>query len=748
MKRLFFILMLMLAATARADMPSVEWLTIGNTLSDGAPVYTQRFIVKGAKGIERICFNQFARAMRAVNPSDTICEIVPGYYYFATPGLKADGEAVVDIVTSGTLRHHSYMPDGVHGVASDGKPVAVRFTRRPISDNPRQWSLPGSDLSPRPEAVYELNESLKGGKVPGAFDIIPSLKTVRLIDGGKVKIASAPVARPLEHPNPEYYTITLAGDSVVIGYASPRARLLALSTLSRLREVNPDGIPAATIEDWPDFPYRGLMIDIARNFMGITELQKIAQQMSRYRMNKLHLHFADDEAWRLEIPGLPELTDVGARRGYTLDEDSFLAQIFAGNGSPDTAYGTANGYISRFEFLQFLRYCHSLGIDVIPEIESPGHARAAIKSMRHRYRATGDGSYLLTEDGDTSSYTSAQSFRDNVMNPALPGPYKFMGKVIAEIDSMYREAGVPLVAIHIGGDEVPRGAWGGSPKARSMINDNNLDGERGLHAAFVESVADTLSRRGIAMNGWQEIAVGHSPGYDRKIAPLTAGVNFWRESRRSEAPAAAAAGYPVIVSNVDHFYLDQAYTSHPDEQGLTWGGNVDEFATLEGYPYELCPADSASRKNIIGVSGHLFSETIRDFHQVRRYLFPKMLGLAERAWNAMPTYARPDFNRLIAERELPAMARRGADFHLRQPGIKVVDGKLLMNSPYEGAVIRYTLDGSNPTADSPAYAGPVVDDGHSQVRATLFYQGKRSVPTMLCRNSYIAATLHESVGQR
>lgn len=736
MKRLFICLMLVAVYGLCDAMPTVEWQTLGNSVdADGKPYYTQRFTIKGALGLRHICFNQFARHMATVNPADTIREIIPGYYRISTAGLQEAGEAVVDIITAGTLRHHSYMPDGVHGVTPDGTPVAVRFTRRSISDTPGQWSLPGSDRSPRPADIYRLNESLSGGKAPGAFDIIPSFKSVKLSGGGVVRLASAPRERLIDSDNPERYTITLAGDSAVIGYASPRARRLARAALSQLQAVNPDGIPAATIEDWPDYPYRGLMIDIARNFMGIPQLQMIAQTMARYRMNKLHLHFADDEAWRLEIPGLPELTDVGARRGYTLDEDNYLAQIFAGNGNPDATRGTANGYISRSEFIQFIRYCHSLGIDLIPEIESPGHARAAIKSMRHRYRHKADSSYLLVEEGDTSSYTSAQSFHDNVMNPALPGTYRFMGKVIAEIDSMYREAGVPLVALHIGGDEVPVEAWGGSPKAQAMIKELNLDGERGLHAAFVESIADTLSRRGIAMNGWQEIAVGHSPGYNRKIAPLTGGVNFWRESRRSEAPAAALAGYPVIVCNVDHFYLDQAYTSHPDEQGLTWGGNVDEFATLEGYPGELCKVNPVVMKNVIGVSGQLFSETIRDFSQIQRYLFPKMLGLAERGWNGSPTYTRRDFNRLIAERELQSMALRGVDFHLRQPGVKVEGGRLLMNSPYAAAVIRYTLDGSNPDGNSPIYTGPLVDDGASPVRASLFYLGKQSAPTILIRQN-------------
>ena len=175
------------------------------------------------------------------------------------------------------------------------------------------------------------------------------------------------------------------------------------------------------VEDYPDFHYRGLMIDVSRNFIPLSQVQSVVYKMASLRMNRLHFHIVDDEAWRLEIPGLPELTSVGARRGYTTDEKDFLAQLFAGNGDPNSTGGTANGYITREEFKDFIAFCYSLGIEVIPEIESPGHARAAIKSMEARYRNTGDDTYLLREYGDTV-FTSAQSFHDNIMNPALPGP--------------------------------------------------------------------------------------------------------------------------------------------------------------------------------------------------------------------------------------------------------------------------------------------------------------------------------------
>ena len=203
------------------------------------------------------------------------------------------------------------------------------------------------------------------------------------------------------------------------------------------------------------------MIDIARNFYNPEQMQKIVGLMADYRLNTLHFHITDDEAWRLEIPGLPELTEVGSRRGYTLDSKDFLPGVFNGDGNPDSKAGTANGYFSRDEFISFLKYCDSIGISVIPEVESPGHARAAIMAMNAYERRTGDATYRLTEPGDTSVYTSAQDYHDNLMNPAMPGTYAFIAKIVDEIEAMYHEAGVTLPGIHLGGDEVPEGAWDG-----------------------------------------------------------------------------------------------------------------------------------------------------------------------------------------------------------------------------------------------------------------------------------------------
>ncbi len=719
---------------------SVTWQTLGNKKEDNKTSYIQRFTIKSNADIDKLCFNQFARKMTPVNPEDSIVEIVPGYYYIKSPRFNSKADSiVVDITVHNSLTNISYAPDGVHLVTSDGKTLPVDFHRKSMIENPNQWSIEGRDRMPYGNSIYKFNEQLINDTTKndrdylGVYNIIPSFKNVELL-GGNYTGNGEITEKEIIHENPEFYRITINNDIVLVEYASEQALKTAKRMLNIHKLIPADGvIPNVIIEDYPDLHYRGVMIDIVRNYQTVTDLKTVAEMLANYRMNILHFHFSDDEAWRLEIPGLPELTDVGSRRGYTLDEKDYLVQIFAGNGDPNTTEGTANGYYTRNEFIDFLKYCHKLGINVIPEIESPGHARAAIKSMEARYRNTGDDSYRLIEDGDTSVYTSAQSFHDNVMNPALPGSYKFMEKVIMELENMYKDAEVPLLAIHIGGDEVPKGAWNGSKSAQKMIQEKNLAGEKGLHAEFVKQIAKILSSLNIPMNGWQEIAVGHSEEYNKEITPLVGGVNCWTLSSTSPDGATQQAingGYPIILSNVNHFYLDQCYNYHPYEKGLTWGGVVDEFATLSGYVNELCPTDSTTKGSVIGICGHVFSETLRSFPQLQYYLFPKMLGLAERAWNINHTFTPAQFNKLIGERELPRLSLIGLNFRLHQPGIIAENEVVKMNTPYPDAVIRYTLDGTEPTTTSSVYTQPFTSES-KQIRARLYYLGAESVTTIL-----------------
>ena len=730
------------ASAVAAPRTSVSWQSLGHNKDDKGIYFVQRFTITGDTDFDKLAFNEFARNMYCANPLDTLTEIVPGYYAISSPRFgKGSDSIVVDLVTRSRLYNSNYAPDGVHRVNRDATTEAVDWTRHRIT-TPEVWATSDRDPMPYGPTIYDQNEARQSSFTPDVYDIIPQFKKVTLT-GGNSTIDDI-TFRDIKADNPEYYRMTVAHDSLIIE-CNPKqrnrltymvyAKIIEPQKMKSGKKSRQITLPNAVIENWPDNEWRGVMIDVSRNFLPIEKMWVLTQIMAANQLNRFHFHLVDDEAWRLEIPGLPELTEVGARRGYTTDENDFLCQIFAGDGNPNTTAGTSNGYVSREDFIKFIKMSHAIGVDVIPEIESPGHARAAIKAMEKRHR-NGDDTYRLIHDNDSSRYTSAQAFHDNVMNPALPGPYKFMEKVIDEVIKMYDEAGVPLIAIHIGGDEVPRGAWGGSSAAKEFMAANGMTEEKQLHAYFVKQLAKALNARGVKMNGWQEIAIGHDDTYNNEVAPMTLGVNSWSTIGRDTGAAEKIvnAGFNAILSNVDHLYFDQSYSGHPEEQGLVWGGYVDEFTALDAYPEKLCRSNPEAKGKILGLNAQIFAETIRSFDQLTAYLIPRIYGLSERAWNVNKTWAEEEFNTILGERELPYMTLSGIKAHLRQPGIKIINGKAHMNAPYSGGEIRYTTDGTEPDANSQLYTKPFKAKKGQDIRARYFNFGTESQTTYMPRN--------------
>lgn len=532
-------------------------------------------------------------------------------------------------------------------------------------------------------------------------------------------------------------------------------------------------LEAVSIRDYPDLAYRGQMIDIARNFTAPENLKKLVDIFASYKLNVLHFHFCDDEAWRLEIPGLEELTAVGSRRGHTTDESQCLYPCYDGGYDPD-AKTVGNGYYSREEFIDLLKYAAERHVRIVPEIESPGHARAAIVSMKARYNKyfeTDPGKateYMLSEPEDTSRYVSVQYYTDNVMNVALPSTYRFMEKVIQELNAMYQEAGLSLSTVHLGGDEVPHGVWMGSPKCQELMKEKGMTKAHDLSEYFITQMADVMQKNGLKFSGWQEVALGHTEETHQQLRGQAAGVYCWNTVPGSDEVVYQTAnnGYPVILCNVGNFYMDMAYNGHPDERGLDWGGYVDESVSfsmlpfsiyrslrvdMAGNPIDLNNAEKGKtalteigKKHIMGVQGQLFAETIRSFDGVEYLLFPKILGLAERGWNAHPVWEnlsgvqeQQAFNQALAlyyekisKSEMPYWAKNGINFRLPQPGLLVKDGNLYANVAIDGAEVRYTTDGSEPTAQSTLWKEP-VKCGSLVVKAKTFYQGKESLTIIL-----------------
>ena len=574
----------------------------------------------------------------------------------------------------------------------------------------------------------------------------------------------------------EYYEIVIKNNLLTLKANDAHGIFNACQTLVALLDnmkLASSPLPNLHITDYPDMEHRGIMLDVARNFTKKTDLLKLIDILSFYKMNVLHLHLSDDEAWRVEIPGLEELTEIASRRGHTTDELTCLYPAYAWGWNEADTTSLANGYYSRSDFMDILKYAKERHIRIIPEIDIPGHSRAAIKAMNARYRKYIDADqskaeeYLLIDFADTSQYLSAQNFTDNVINVAMPSTYRFLEKVIDEIGRIYQDAGVELPAFHVGGDEVPEGIWEGSAICRTFMKEHGLAKIRDLKDYFLEQILEMLDKRNIQAVGWQDIVMKPDNTVNehfRNSKVLNYCWNTIPEQGGDEVPYKLAnAGYPIILCNVGNFYLDMAYCYHVEEPGLRWGGYVDEYVTFDMLPFDIYkslrrnlkgesvdvktasngkqPLTKEDYKNIKGLSGQIWAETIRSFEQIEYYLFPKVFGLAERAWNAQPSWAlSPDskvyadakrkYNAGIVTYELPRLAKRGINFRVSPPGIIVKDGLLFVNTTNPNAVIRYTTDGSEPTENSVKWQTPIACDA-PQIKAKAFYLGKESVTTVL-----------------
>ncbi|MDD2961910.1 MAG: family 20 glycosylhydrolase [Muribaculaceae bacterium] len=783
-------------------------------------------------------YNNFPRKMKIIteNPQITISQFRPGYNKISpTDSYKAlaPGESItVEFLTLYSFRNLSYSPDGGHFVYRDRKenPLPVDI-RKPLMTDTLQWSIPGAPLPAYPNGkfCYERNSIINpsGAKIEGSiYNIIPTPKNIEIKKGvtsvsSKVKIEAAGLdlskaylveklaANDIKESakakttitlsqlkekqaNAEYYKITVDRNKIEISGATEVAVLNGIKTLIAVIERGdgklPMSIPNAVITDYPDLSHRGMMLDVSRNFTNYESLRRYIDMLAAFKVNIFQFHFSDDEAWRLEIPGIPELTEVASKKGLAFDEKDFLYQTYAGNGNPNDLTTTANGYVSIKQFVELLKYAQQRGVAIIPEVEAPGHARAAIFAMKARerkYRNTDPykaGEFKLWDDADTAKYTSSQGYHDNSFNFAQEGTYRFLGKVFDGIIEMYKEAGVKLPAIHIGGDEVPDGAWSGSPMINSFMAKHNMKTTHEGGEYFLDRATKMLEERGVKAGGWQEVAVHHSKEFNAKVAPRFAMVNVWSTmgSNDSIPYHVANSGYPVVISNVNNFYFDMVYSRHENEFGLNWGGKVDEFDSWNALPYnmyrsarrnnhdklvDLSNADKGkptlkNRANIIGVQGQLWSETIRNFDMVSSYTFPRIVGLAERGWNATPEWSEDytDMTRYNAAsvqynlklgKELQRFKKAKLDFHLGQPGIMVKDGMIYINTQLPGQVVRYTTDGSEPTEKSEQWTEPVKYDKGIQtpnensprnpsasnqvklIKAKVFYLGKESLTTRL-----------------
>lgn len=534
-------------------------------------------------------------------------------------------------------------------------------------------------------------------------------------------------------------------------------------------------LPACTLTDSPRFYHRGFMLDVSRHFHKKETVCKLIDLLATYKINTLQLRLTEDEGWRLEIEGLPELTEVGSRRGHTLKGHDFMQPAFGGGPDPndETVYG--HGYYTQEDYKDILQYAQKRHVKIVPEISFPTHARSAVVAMEKRYdrlmqegKTDEAGQYRLKDPEDTSEYYSAQMFRDGVACVGLPSTLNFYEKVLQEIQKMHHEAGVPLTFFHVGSDELPDGVWLGSPACRHLIEQlcAATPHSKFLSVWFAEQQFRMIRRNGIfAIGGWEE--VGLKPDVEKQA--LVVNPDFqelgvipyaWNtlDGEQDMGNRFANAGYNVVLCNVGNLYFDLCREKDPEEPGLNWGGYVstrhtfafEPFNILRSVPYydtlgtpfiadehpEMERMRLDARKHVFGIQAQLWGETMNysGDKKIEDYILPRLLAFADNAWTRTRNWEEIDdqadfekglnadwygFVKTVGNREYKRLDSLfgGYEYRIDTPGAEVKEGVLSANAAYPGFVIRYTVDGTEPTLKSTVYTKPVKVRGTVKLKA-------------------------------
>ena len=540
-----------------------------------------------------------------------------------------------------------------------------------------------------------------------SFDAAP-----RVSDAGDAGHAIAFVTDPQLETSAEGYALEVSPDGIRIRARDAAGLFYGGVSLWQLLSADgenqlPVTLPAVRIEDAPRFAWRGFMLDSARHLQSVEQIKRLLDQMARHKLNVFHWHLTDDQGWRLEIKRYPKLTQVGAWR------------VPAGKAGRDGAgkplrYG---GFYTQAQAREIVEYAAQLHITVVPEIELPGHAQAAIASYPE-LGVTGQAPPVSPDWG-------VHTWLFNVEDPT----FAFLENVLTEVMAIF-----PGQYIHIGGDEADKYQWQHSPQVQARRKALGLTDDMQLQSWFIKRIEKFLVAHDRRLIGWDEILEGG--------LPPEATVMSWRGTRG--AVEAARQGHDVVLTPSDVTYLNRMQSEEADEPPAhDYPTPLKAVYDFEPVPPEL---DAQQARHVLGTQANLWTEHVRTEARVEHMAFPRLSALAEVAWSPKASRDWTGFLQRLA----PQMRRfahagiRAADsaFAVRidaQP--QGVGAQVALANQAGFGELRYTTDGSEPTARSALYAQPLQLKLPAAVSANAFLDGK---PLARTRSQRIDAALLRS----
>lgn len=455
----------------------------------------------------------------------------------------------------------------------------------------------------------------------------------------------------------------------------------AMQTLSQVYLFHKRGleIPQLTIKDEPRYDYRGLHLDVGRHFFSIDFIKKYIDLMAMYKLNNFHWHLTEDQGWRIEIKKYPKLTEVSAYRDQTIigNRHAFMPNIF-----DNKKYG---GFYTQEEAKEIVAYAKSKYINVIPEIEMPGHTMAVLSAYPELACGDNPGPFKAAQSGGV--------FPD-IFCAGKEQTFTFLEDVLSEIMEIF-----PSKYIHIGGDEAPKQRWKACTYCQQRIKANKLKDEDELQSYFIHRMEKFVNQKGRDIIGWDEIL-------DGGLAP-NATVMSWRGEKGGIA-AAKQNHHVIMTPNTNGLYFDHVQ-GRSDQEPPSIGGNgyMEKI-----YAYDPTPAGlpSNQQKYILGVQANMWTEYIYTEAKAEYMLLPRLMALSEIAWTSTKNKNYKEFTEQRLPLHLAVIDKRGSVYRVPS-GIGVKDTTINVTSSYifnwkpsvKGAKIYYTLDGSNPDETSLLY---------------------------------------------
>jgi len=498
-----------------------------------------------------------------------------------------------------------------------------------------------------------------------------------------------------EGASPEAYVLDIGNDGIRIEAGDERGLFYGAMSLWQLlagQQAGAVSLPAMHVEDAPRFGWRGLMLDSARHFWSVEQVKSMIDAMAVHKLNTFHWHLTDDQGWRIEIKRYPKLTEIGGCRVQQGDAGR------KADGSPNLYCG----HYTQQQIRDVVAYAAARHITIVPEIDVPGHAQAAVAA----YPEHG------VVDGPT------EPSHNWGVNPYLFNPseetLQFLEGILTEVIDLF-----PGAYIHIGGDEAVKYQWQASAQVQALIRELGLKDEEAMQSYMLKRLETFLEAHDRKLLGWDEIIEGG--------LPPQATVMSWRGTEGGIE--AATHGHDVVMAPGHTLYLDFLQTDLPGEPpGRPKFTPMQKIHAFDPVPEQLTPEQ---RKHVLGVQANVWTEHMRLFERVQHNVFPRMAALAEIAWS--PVEGK-DYDEFLTR--LPAQLQRykALGIPYAQTALSVAmqrrddraNGTVTaeLSNPMGYADIRYTTDGSAPTAQSPAYDGPLTLPVPTTLKAAAFFDGR------------------------